>query len=207
MGKHRTSVDSAIQHRLNENGRGWVFTPAQLSELGSRDAVASALKRYKASGAIRQIAWGLYDYPVVDSVFGVVPPTVERVVAAIAARDAVRVQPGGAMAANALGLSTQVPAKLVYLTDGRSQRIVIGRNEIILKHTSPRCMASAGRVSGLVFEALRFFGKERVTNDMIHTLQRRLHNDDIQQIQRDIVHAPVWMARALKPLLSSLADA
>jgi len=207
MGKHATSVDSAILRHLNEHGRGWVFTPVQLNELGSRDAVASALKRYKVSGTIRQIAWGLYDYPVVDPLFGVVPPSAERVVQAIAARDAVRVQPGGAMAANALGLSTQVPSKLVYLTDGRTQRIVVGRSEILLKHTSPRFMATAGRLSGLVFVALRFLGKESITDDMIHSLLRRLKHDDIQQIRRDITHAPVWMASALKPLLSSQVDA
>jgi len=128
-------------------------------------------------------------------------------VQAIAARDAVRVQPGGAMAANALGLSTQVPSKLVYLTDGRTQRIVVGRSEILLKHTSPRFMATAGRLSGLVFVALRFLGKESITDDMIHSLLRRLKHDDIQQIRRDITHAPVWMASALKPLLSSQVDA
>jgi hypothetical protein len=207
MGKHQTSVDYAILRQLDKHGRGWVFTPAKLGELGSRDAIASALKRYKASGKIRQIAWGIYDYPVVDPLLGIVPPSAERVVEAIAARDAVRVQPGGAMAANLLGLSTQVPSKLVYLTDGRTQRIVIGRNEIILKHTTPRFMGAAGRVSGLVFQALRFIGREHVTSEVIHTLQHRLRHDDIKQIQRDITHAPGWIALVLKPLFSTSLDA
>jgi len=202
MGKHKSSVDSSVLSYLNERGRGWVFTPPQLSDLGTRDAVASALKRSKASGMIRQIAWGLYVYPVVDPMFGEVPPTVEKVVEAIAVRDSVRVQPGGAMAANALGLSTQVPAKHVYLTDGRTQRIVLGRSEILLKHTTPRYMATAGRVSGLVFQALRFFGKERVTEEMIHTLQRGLRHEDVKQIQRDFVHAPGWIVHVLRPLVS-----
>lgn len=205
MGKHESSVDSSVLRCLYEHGTGWVFTPAQLSDLGTRDAVASALKRYKASGMIRQIAWGIYDYPAVDPMFGAVPPTAQRVVEAIAARDSVRVQPGGAMAANALGLMTQVPAKPVYLTDGRTQRIVLGRSEILLKHTTPRYMATAGRVSGLVFQALRFFGKDRVTEEMILTLQRRLRHEDVKQIERDFVHAPGWIVQVLRPLLSKQA--
>lgn len=206
MAKHITSVDSSILRTLSERGRGWVFTPADLRGLGSRDAVASALKRYKASGIVRQLAWGVYDYPVVDPFFGDVPPDLERVVQAIAVRDAVRVQPGGAMAANALGLSTQVPVKQVYLTDGRTQRIVIGRNEILLKHTTPRSMATAGRISGLVFQALRFLGKERVTDDIVHALQNRLRHEDVHQIKIDVAYAPAWIAHVLKPLISSEAE-
>ena len=109
MPKHSTSTDSKVLDRIRGHRRGWVFTPAHLTDLGSRNAVASALKRFKADGMIRQLARGLYDYPVHDSVLGTVTPSADAIARALVVRDAIRLQPSGAYAANVLGLSEQVP--------------------------------------------------------------------------------------------------
>jgi hypothetical protein len=86
---------SKVLDRIRSHGRGWVFTPAHLADLGTRNAVASALKRFKAAGTIRQLARGLYDYPVQDSVLGTVAPSADAIARALAARDAIRLQPSG----------------------------------------------------------------------------------------------------------------
>lgn len=109
MPKHSTSTDSKVLDRIRGHRRGWVFTPAHLADLGSRNAVASALKRFKADGMIRQLARGLYDYPVQDPVLGTVTPSADAIARALVVRDAIRLQPSGAYAANVLGLSEQVP--------------------------------------------------------------------------------------------------
>ena len=109
MGKHTQSIDNKIKSRVYGHRKGWVFTPAHFSDLGSRDAVASALKRYRQSGLIRQLARGLYDYPRTDPELGMLSPSPDAVARALAGRDAVRLQPSGAYAANLLGLSTQIP--------------------------------------------------------------------------------------------------
>ena len=127
MGKHTQSIDNKIINRIYGHGKGWVFTPVHFSDLGSRDAVASALKRYRQSGHIRQLARGLYDYPRTDPDLGMLPPSPDAVARALAGRDAVRLQPSGAYAANLLGLSTQIPMKIVYFTDGRSRTVQIGK--------------------------------------------------------------------------------
>ena len=74
MGKHAQRIDKKVRNRIYGHGKGWVFTPAHFSDLGSREAMASALKRYRQSGLIRQLARGLYDYPAVDPELGTLAP-------------------------------------------------------------------------------------------------------------------------------------
>jgi hypothetical protein len=200
MGKHQQSIDNKIKNRIYGHGKGWVFTPAHFSDLGSRDAVASTLKRCRQSGLIRQLARGLYDYPDKDPELGILSPAPDAVAKALAGRDAVRLQPSGAYAANLLGLSTQIPMKIVYLTDGLSRTVAIGKKQIILKRTTPRNMATAGRVSGLVIQALRHLGKQYVDDDILASLDRRLDDNDRKQLLKDVRFAPAWIAGIMRRL-------
>lgn len=200
MGKHKQSIDNKIISRIYGHGRGWVFTPAYFSDLGSRDAIASALKRHRQSGRIRQLARGLYDYPRTDSLLGMLTPSPDDVAKALAGRDAVRLQPSGAYAANLLGLSSQVPMKIVYLTDGRSRTVQIGKKQILLKQTTPRNMATAGRISGLVVQALRHLGRRHVDDEVMARLDRRLDADDRKQLLKDVRYAPAWIADIMRRL-------
>ena len=200
MGKHKQSIDNKIISRICGHGRGWVFTPAYFSDLGSRDAIASALKRHRQSGRIRQLARGLYDYPRTDSLLGVLTPSPDDVARALAGRDAVRLQPSGAYAANLLGLSSQVPMKIVSLTDGRSRTVQIGKKQILLKQTTPRNMATAGRISGLVVQALRHLGRRHVDDEVMARLDRRLDADDRKQLLKDVRYAPAWIADIMRRL-------
>ena len=200
MGKHTQSIDNKIINRIYGHGKGWVFTPANFSDLGSRDAVASALKRYRQSGRIRQLARGLYDYPRTDPDLGMLTPSPDAVARALAGRDAVRLQPSGAYAANLLGLSTQIPMKIVYFTDGRSRTVQIGKKHIILKQTTPRNMATAGRISGLVIQSLRHLGRQHVDDEIITRLDHRLNPDDKKQLLKDVRFAPAWIADIMRRL-------
>jgi hypothetical protein len=105
----------------------------------SSSAIDSCLRRLKAAGTIRQLARGLYDYPVNDPVLGTVAPSADAIARALVARDAIRMQPSGAYAANVLGLSNQVPSRIVFLTDGPARKVKIGKREIILRRGSPTC--------------------------------------------------------------------
>ena len=200
MGKHTQSIDNRIIKRIYGHGRGWVFTPTHFSDLGSRDAVASSLRRYSQSGIVRHLSRGLYDYPRTDPDLGILTPSPDAVARALAGRDAVRLQPSGAYAANLLGLSTQVPMRIVYLTDGPSRTVEIGENYIVLKRTTPRNMATAGRVSGLLIQALRHLGQHHVDNEVIAQLDRRLDADDRKQLLKDLSFAPAWIADIMRRL-------
>ena len=200
MGKTSKNTDNQILRRIYGHGMGWVFTPSHFKDLGSRDAIASALKRHKQSGLIRQLARGLYDYPKTDPELGPLQPSVDDIAKALAGRDAVRLQPTGAYAANLLGLSTQVPMKVTYLTDGLSRTVQIGKRQITLKRTTPRNMATAGKVSGLVIQALRRMGQAHIDKQVIAQLGRVLDAQAKAQLMKDIRYAPAWIADIIRDL-------
>lgn len=200
MAKHAQSIDLSVRSRVFGNGRGWVFTPKHFQDLGSDAAIDSALRRLKAAGTIRQLARGLYDCPVQDPVLGTVAPSANAIARALVVRDAIRLQPSGAYAANMLGLSEQVPSRVVFLTDGPARKVKIGRREIILQHTTPRNMATAGRKSGTFIQALRYLGQDQVDDQVRAILRRQIADDDRSAIRKDLRHAPAWIADLLRPL-------
>jgi len=143
---------------------------------------------------------GLYDYPRIHPKLGELAATPEHIAQALADKDSSRIQPSGAYAANLLGLSTQVPAKVVFLTDATDRKIKVGRQEIVLKRTTPKNMATAGRVSGLVIQALRYLGQDHVDEAVVTTLAQRLDANDLQQLIRDIRYAPAWIGDIFRRL-------
>jgi hypothetical protein len=191
------SVDSAIRIRLEKKGRGWCFTPTAFLDLGSRNAVWMALSRLCQKGVVRRLARGLYDYPRQHPRIGMLSPDPDRIARALSERDASRIQPSGAYAANMLGLSDQVPARIVFLTDGAPRHVRIGRQEIVLKNTTPRNMATAGRISGTVIQALRHVGAGHIGRDQVAHLRRTLPQKDRDQLRRDRPYAPGWMHRVI----------
>lgn len=198
MGKHTKSVDNQILGRITTKGRGWVFTPTDFLDLGSRTAVGLALMRYARAGTIRKLARGLYDYPVRNARLGIIPPSTEQIANALKGRDDFRLQVSGAHAANGLGLSDQVPVRSVYLTDSRSRKVKLGKREIVLKQTTPRNMATAGRISGTVIQALRWLGQRHVDERIVTKLRRTLSDKDKQQLLKDLRYAPAWVAEIMR---------
>ena len=198
MGKHAKSVDNQLLGRIIAKRRGWVFTPADFLDLGSRTAVGLALMRHARAGTIRKFARGLYYYPIHNSRFGAIPPSDDSIASALKGRDDFRLQASGAHAANVLGISTQVPVRTVFLTDGRSRKVKLGKRQIVLKNASSRQMATAGRVSGMVIQALRWIGQRYVDDRMIASLRRRLSDRDKQQLLKDLRYAPAWIAEIMR---------
>jgi len=198
MGKHTQSIDFRILSRIQGHGRGWVFTPNHFQDIGSRTAVGLALMRHTQSGTIRQLARGLYDYPRQHPALGLLTPSADVVAQALAGRDAARLQPSGGYAANLLGLSDQVPMKVVFLTDGRTRSVSLGKQTITLKRTTPKNMATAGKASGLVIQALRHLGQRHVDDALMDRLRQRLTDDDKRQLLKDLTYAPAWVADLMR---------
>jgi hypothetical protein len=200
--KSPKSIDSRILASIHGRGRGSVFVPTEFLELGSREAVDIVLHRLARKGTIRRLARGVYDFPKEHPVLGLLQPSAEAVATALAGRDHTRLQPAGAYAANALGLSEQVPAKAVFLTDGPSRTVTIGSTTIQLRRTTAKNMAAAGRLSGLLIQALRELGKEHVTPERRAHLKRTLPAKKRQELIKDIKLAPAWM----HPIFRELAE-
>src|ERR1700731_2756819 len=144
MKKNTQSIDSQILTRINGWGRCSVFVPGDFLDIGSREAVDLALHRLARKGTIRRLARGGDDFPKEHPGLGLLSPPADAVAHALAGRDRTRLQPAGAYAANILGLSEQVPAKAIFLTDGPSRTVKIGPTTIQLRRTTPRNMEAAG---------------------------------------------------------------
>lgn len=196
--KPSQSIDATILRRIRGYGPGAVFVPGDFLDLGSRRAIDLALHRLTKKRTIRRLARGLYDYPRTHAELGMLSPKIDVVAKALAGKGRLRLQPSGAYAANLLRLSEQVPMKVVFLTDGPSRRVKVGTREIILKRTTPRNMAAAGRTSGLVIEALRYLGKDHITPERIATLRSLLSNTDRKRLLTDLSLAPAWMHPSLR---------
>jgi len=203
MAKHSQSIEKSILASIRGHGRGWVFTPRHFVNLASRPAITSALTRQTDAGTIRQLGRGLYDYPKLHTALGPLAPTPEALAKALAGRDRVRLQPSGAYAANLLGLSEQVPAKVVFLTDGASRVVRVGKLTVQLRRTTPRNMAAAGRSSGLVIQALRYLGSKHITPERVAKLRRTLPANDRRVLLKDLTLAPAWMHQTLKELAAA----
>src|SRR3984957_17650797 len=198
--KTMQSIDSRILARIHGLGRGSVFVPGDFLDLGSREAVDLALYRFAHKGTIRRLARGVYDFPKEHPVLGLLAPWADSVARALAGRDRPRLQPAGASAANVLGLSEQVPAKAVFLTDGPSRTVKIGPTTIQLRRTTPRNMEAAGRLSGLLMQALRELGKEHVTPERRAHLKRTIPADKRRELVKDLRLAPGWMHAIFREL-------
>ncbi len=200
--KTTQSTDSQILARIHGCGRGAVFVPSDFLDLGSREAVDLALHRLVRKGTIRRLARGVYDFPKEHPVLGLLAPATDAVARALAGRDRTRLQPAGAYAANILGLSEQVPAKAVFLTDGPSRTVKIGSTTIQLRRTTPRNMEAAGRLSGLLMQALRELGEEHITPERREHLKRTIPADKRRELLKDLRLAPAWM----HPIFRELAE-
>jgi hypothetical protein len=198
--KSPESIEFRILARIRGHGKGAILVPGDFLDLGSREAVDLTLHRLTKQGTIRRLARGVYDFPRSHPVLGILSPSADAIAHALAGRDRTRLQPAGAYAANLLGLSEQVPAKAVFLTDGPSRTVKIGATTIRLRRTTPKNMAAAGRLSGLVFQAFRELGEEHVTPARIARLKHTLPADKRRELLKDIKLAPAWMHRILREL-------
>jgi len=203
VNKHAQSIDNRVRSRIYGSRVGAVFTPSDFFDLGSRRAIDLALHRLVKREILRRLARGLYEHPREHAEMGILSPDINKVARALAGKNRLRLQPAGAYAANLLGLSEQVPAKAVFLTDGPSRTVKIGRQEIQLRRTTPRNVAAAGRLSGLLMQAFRHLGKEHITRERLDHLKRTVPTAERRRLLKDLRLAPAWM----HPLLRELAEA
>lgn len=198
------SVPDRIMRRARAGGRGSVFTPSDFLSLASRAAVDQALSRLVGAGKLRRLAHGLYDFPKMHAKLGLLSPAPDDVAGALARETGSLVQISGARAANSLGLSTQVPARSTYLTDGPSRRVVFGKRIVDLRHASPKHLIAPGSPAGTVVQALRHVGVVRAT-DVVQVAARRLSASDKRMLAHSAFRAPAWMRPALVQIASDAA--
>lgn len=200
--KRMDSLPQKIKRRIQSKGRGWVFSPKDFLDLGSRRAVDTALSRMASDGTLRRLRHGLYDYPKVNRLLGTISPSPDDIAGALARKTGHDVYPTGADAANMLGLSTQVPAQLIYLTTGPSKSCTVGKQTVTLKHSSLSRLLDLPKQVRLTVQAMLHLGKYGVDDDVIARLKASLNPKDKQKLISSINAVPGWLAPKIKAIAS-----
>lgn len=196
------SIENQILIKVSKAGRGVPFFAENFASCGSPAAVRKALDRLVDAGKLDRVARGIYMRQKVDDVIGPLTPSIDELAKAIARRDRARIAPTGIYALNRLGLSTQVPANIIYLTDGAARKVRIGRRTITFKRTTPKNVAAIGQTSKLVIQALRAIGKDNVTDQTIKQIHVILKHENKNRLAHDMMLAPAWIREIIKPALS-----
>jgi hypothetical protein len=196
------SIEYKIFDKVKKRVRGTLIFPEDFYKTGSSEAVRLALHRLEKEKVITRVAQGIYVRPKESKYVGKVLPSAEEVANGIAKRDRVRTIPTGAYAMNVLGLSTQIPMKIVLLTDGSPREIKVGRRTIKFKKTAPKNLLAKGAISSLVIQALREIGKGKATERETEVILKHLGKEEPYRLEHDIKLAPEWiriiMRKALK---------
>lgn len=201
------SIQDKILSRIQRQGRGGVVTPKDFLDLAGRDAVDQVLSRLSRAGEIDRLGRGLYHYPRVNELLRIpLAPDADEIAAALGRQTGSRVAPSGAVAANRLGLSTQVPAKHVYLSDGRARRVTVGGLEFQIRHVAPKDLPPGGRTSAMVFQALRYLGRDAVDDRVVGHLRSVLGERERRALLRDARYATDWIAAAVREVAAGGAE-
>ena len=195
------TASKEIMRRIQRGGAGSVFTGSDFAAAAPRATVDQTLSRLTRAGRIRRLARGLYDYPRTHEKLGTLAPAPDDIAQAIARRDNIRVQPSGEAAANALGLSTQVPAKLVYLTDGPSRTLRVGKYTIQFQHRSPGRLTDAGGAVTLAVNALQYVGPDEARRPEVkRAISRSLKDEEKRRLAASARRLPAWMQTVVRDI-------
>jgi len=200
------SIHNQIYNKITKHKRGKLFFPSEFSEFGSAPAVNMAFSRLEKDGVLERLAQGIYLYPKKDPKFGTLYPSTEEIAQQIARRDHAKIIPTGAAALQKLGLSTQVPMNLVYLTDGAPRKIKIGKQRITFKPTTAKKLSTEGPISTLVIQALRELGKEHADGQVVEQVSQVLKNEQLKNLKNDAKLAPAWIAKILKDAIKKATN-
>jgi len=201
----RGSISDKIYESVRKLQPGTLVFPTDFLEFGSNKAINMALSRLAKEGHIQRFAKGVYFTPKTDPLFGPVYPSFEDVAKAIADKEQIKIRPTGAYALNKLRLSTQVPMRVVYLTNGHSRNFKIGpKGSIRFKQTTPKVMAVKNDLVFLAIQALQELRKDGVTEEVITRLIEVLKRVDIQQLRDDAKLAPVWIGQILYSIANKI---
>lgn len=194
------SIVNEIENKLKYGRRGKILFAADFSSFGLPKAVNKAMERLTESGMLLRLAQGIYLYPQTDTRLGlgVLYPTVETIAREIAKRDKARIVPTGIYALNALGLSTQIPMNVVFLTDGAARKIKIGNGQgIVFKRTVAKNLSYKNDILMLVVAALKEIGEGNVTNEQLTKINELISKEKREDIIADLQLAPAWIKKLI----------
>jgi predicted transcriptional regulator of viral defense system len=200
------SIENKIENEIKKSKRGKIFFQDNFATFGTPGAIRLALSRIEKKGLLFRVAHGIYSYPRINRIEWIdekyILPSIDEIAHAIAKRDKIRIVPTASHALNVLGLSTQVPANVVYITDGTQRRIKVGKSRgILFKHTSnARNLAYKSELLMLIVLSLREIGEGKVTEEQLAIIKEHFSHISQKEFKTDIKLIPLWVRKLLLSL-------
>ncbi len=201
------TISTKIENTIKQSDKGELIFISDFSELDNYDTVRKSLQRLVKKELIIRISKGIYYYPKKDEILGILYPSIEEIGKAIAKRDKARIIPTGAFAQHLLGLSTQIPMNVIYLTDGSARKIKIGKQTIVFKKTSPKNLSYENQLSSLIIQSLKSKKENNITEKEKEILKEIIIKSGKQkEIEKDIKNSQVWIRRIILQILSEIKN-
>ena len=198
--KQRGNIKYTVMKIIDESQPHSIFFISDYARLGSSETIRKILYEATLTGVLEKAGHGIYIKPKISR-FGHVPVPLEKIAKEIAERDKCEILPDGNTATNLIGLSTQVPMNLSYITTGSTRTIKIGKRKISFRHASPKNFAAKGRVIPLLIQGLREIGEENITRSDKDAIKRFIDYQKDPYLQEDLELAPAWMQKIIKKLI------
>ncbi len=195
------NIEIQVLTKIRKAKGGTLFFVENFLRFGNAKAIAKALERLVHKGEITRVARGVYARLEVDPVIGPVLPSMESIAKAIAKRDKARIIPTGVMAMYLLGLSTQIPMNIVYLTDGVARKVKVRNGSVVFKRSAPKNLSAIGKISSLAIQALKAIGKDNLTAMQKELVIQQLQKEEETRLIHDIPLAPEWIREIIRKAL------
>jgi len=198
------STHNQIENEITKSKRGKVLFLSDYANCGTNVAVRHTFSRLNKRGLLIRLSAGIYLYPEIDKEIGVIYPSIEKIAKEIAKQEKARVIPTGVYALNVLGLSTQVPTRVVFLTDGTPRMIYLENGATIkFKKTAPKYLSFKSKLVSLIVFALREIGENKATTEQLERIKELLQNEKQEIIINDLALAPIWVKNTILKLLKN----
>ena len=187
------SIHSQLEAKVLSLKKGTIVFVSDFAEFGTAENVKKVLLRLEKKQLLVRLAHGIYLYPKIDKELGILYPSTESIAEAIAKRDKTRIIPTGIYALQQLGISTQIPMNVIYLTDGAPRKIKVGKRTITFKKTAPKNLAIKNKVLSNIVQGLKELGKENITDEIRQKINQALQKVPVKALKEEILNAPVWV--------------
>jgi hypothetical protein len=184
------SISSQIENKIKRSRPGQIILPSDFKDLGTSTAIRKTLSRLVDQKVLVRMGQGVYVIPIHDKLFGEVLPSMEEIAASLAEKEHVKIMPTGQYALNKIGLSNQVPMKMVFLTNGTKKNITIGKSSILFQPTTTKKLAMVGSISSLLFLGLEELDLNRLKESELEKIIALLKKEDQNNLKHDLKLAP-----------------
>ena len=187
------SIHSQLEDKILSLKKGAIVFVSDFAEFGTAENVKKVLLRLEKKQLLVRLAHGIYLYPKIDKELGILYPSTESIAEAIAKRDKIRIIPTSIYALQQLGISTQIPMNVIYLTDGAPRKIKVGKRTITFKKTAPKNLAIKNKVLSNIVQGFKELGKENITDEIRQKINQALQKVPVEILKEEILNAPVWV--------------